>query len=186
MSLTQIKVGGFGGQGVVMSGTIIGKASAIFDNKFATMTRSYGPEARGGACGAQIVISDTPVTYPYVIKPDVLVTLSQEACSQYLPDLAENGTLLYESDLVTPGPLPPSGNAYGITCTRLAEELGSRVVLNIVMLGFLAKMCNAISKEALEEAIRITVPSKTIDINLNAFKHGYNFEPIQAAASVSA
>ncbi len=175
MSLTQIKVGGFGGQGVILSGTILGKASAIFDNKFATMSRSYGPEARGGACSSQILISDEPITYPYVTNPDYLIALSQEACEKYIMELSDTGALLFEKELVEPNHAPHSARLLGIPCTRIAEELGSRVVLNMVMLGFFAQVCPAISNEAIKEAIRITVPPKTIDVNLMAFDQGFNY-----------
>ncbi len=185
MSLTQIKVGGFGGQGVILAGSILGKAAAIHDDLYATMSRSYGPEARGGACSAQILISDEPITYPYVTRPDILITLSSEACDRYLADLAENGSLLYESELVDPRNSPSSAKLCGIPCTRIAEELGSRVVLNIVMLGYFAQRCPVISKGAIQEAIRSTVPPKTVDINFLAFERGYTFsaknEPVTAS-----
>lgn len=176
MSVLQIKVGGFGGQGVILAGVIIGKASAIHDNKHVTMTRSYGPEARGGACSAQIVTGDRPIDYPYVIHPDVLLALSQEACACYASDIADDGMLVYESDLVTPGDVAPTAKRHGIPCTRIAEELGSRVVMNMVMMGYFAKVSDAVSKEALQEAIRSTVPPKTTDINLLAFERGYEYQ----------
>lgn len=176
MSVTQIKVGGFGGQGVVLAGMVIGRASAIYDNKCATMTRSYGPEARGGACSSQIVISDAPVDYPYVTRADVLIVLSQEAYTRYVKDLAPDGILLYENSLVAPNGHCPTPRQHGIPCLKIADELGSRVMLNVVMLGFLAKMSDAVSAEALKEAIRNSVPSRTIDINLVAFESGYTYE----------
>jgi 2-oxoglutarate ferredoxin oxidoreductase subunit gamma len=177
MSLIQIKVGGFGGQGVITTGVIIGQAAAIYDNKNSTMTRSYGPEARGGACGAQIVLSKDPITYPYVVNPDLLIVMSQESCDRYAKDLAENGILLYENDLVKPSLNGnPNIQALGIPTTRIAEELGNRVVQNIVMLGYMAKVSNAISKKALQEAIKESVPPKTVDLNLKAFEKGYTFE----------
>jgi len=175
MSITQIKVVGFGGQGVVLTGTILGKAGALFDGQFATMIRSYGPEARGGACSSQIIIADEPITYPYVTQPDILIALSQEACERYLSELSPNGTLLYESELVKPNRLPNGAKSFGIPCTRMAQEMGNRLVLNIMMLGCLAKISSAISRQALEEAIRTSVPAKTIDLNLQAFNQGYDF-----------
>jgi len=120
MSLIQIKVGGFGGQGVILTGTILGQAAALFDNKNATMTRSYGPEARGGACSAQIVLSSEVVNYPYVVNPDILIVMSQEACDRYLPEMSDGGLLLYESDLVRPNPKGKNVKLCGIPTTRLA------------------------------------------------------------------
>ncbi len=175
MSLTQIRVGGFGGQGVILMGTILGKASAIYDNQFATMTRSYGPEARGGACSTQILVSDEPASYPYVTQPDLLIALSQEICDKFAPSLNSNGTILYEGDLVTPKNAPDGVTLKRVPCTRIAEELGSRVVLNIVMLGFFSQVSPSITKKAIQEAIRYTVPRKTIDVNLHAFAQGYDY-----------
>jgi 2-oxoglutarate ferredoxin oxidoreductase subunit gamma len=176
MSLIQIKVGGFGGQGVILTGTILGQAAALFDNKNATMTRSYGPEARGGACSAQIVLSSDVVNYPYVMNPDILIVMSQEACDRYLPEMNDGGLLLYESDLVKPNPKGKKVKLCGIPTTRLAEELGNRVVQNIVMLGYFSQVSNATSKEALQEAIKSSVPSKTIELNLSAFDQGFMFK----------
>ena len=85
-----------------MAGMILGEAASIYDNKSATMTRNYGPEARGGACSAQLVFSEETITYPYVTKADVLIVMSQEACDRYSADLADDGILVYESDLVKP------------------------------------------------------------------------------------
>ncbi|MEW6237739.1 MAG: 2-oxoacid:acceptor oxidoreductase family protein [Candidatus Omnitrophota bacterium] len=176
MSLTQIRVGGFGGQGVILAGTILGKAGAIFDNKYATMSRSYGPEARGGACSSQVIVSDEPINYPYVIKPDLLIALSQEVCAKYAATLADNGYLLYDVDLVKPQHTPPGAKLLGIPCTRIAEELGSKVVLNMVMLGYFSKVCSALTQGAIQEAIRDSVPPKTVDVNLLAFERGCAYD----------
>ncbi|MDX9753858.1 MAG: 2-oxoacid:acceptor oxidoreductase family protein [bacterium] len=176
MNLTQIKIGGFGGQGVIMTGIILGKAASIYDKMNATMTRSYGPEARGGACSAQVVLDTEPIAYPYVVKPDILIVMSQEACDRYSKDLPDGAVLLYESDLVKPKTNGKSFQLYGIPTTRIAEDLGNRVVQNIVMLGYLAKISQAISKKAIEEAIKNSVPKKTIELNVNAFEEGFNYE----------
>ena len=77
MRLTEIRIAGFGGQGVILSAVVLGKAASIYENGFATMTQNFGPEARGGACSAQLVISDSPVLYPYVTRPDIMVIMSQ-------------------------------------------------------------------------------------------------------------
>lgn len=176
MSLSQIKIGGFGGQGVIMTGIILGKAAAIFDKKNATMTRSYGPEARGGACSAQVVLDSDAIAYPYVVLPDVLIVMSQEAFDRYSRDLPDGAVILYESDLVKPQVNGKNVQLFGIPTTRIAEELGNRVVQNIVMLGHLAKVSKVISKEAIVESIKSSVPSKTIELNINAFEEGYNYE----------
>ena len=79
MASSGIRIAGFGGQGVILAGMVIGKAAAIHDGKFATLTQSFGPEARGSACSAQLIVSDEPILYPYLTQPDILVVMSQEA-----------------------------------------------------------------------------------------------------------
>jgi 2-oxoglutarate ferredoxin oxidoreductase subunit gamma len=174
MAKSEIKIAGFGGQGVILAGEIIGKAATIYDGKFSTLTHSYGPEARGGACSAQIIISDQKVAYPYVASPDVLVLMSQEAYELYLDELKPGGILIIEQDLVKMGESIAT-KPYDIPATRMAEELGSRIVLNIVMLGFLTAISGLVTHEAMEKAIRETVPKGTEYVNLLAFDKGYAF-----------
>ncbi len=174
MAKTEIRVSGLGGQGVILCATIIGKAAALFDGRHATMIQSFGPEARGSACSAQVTIDDQPVTYPYVTRPDVLVTMSPDAYDQFAGSLKPGGILLYESDLVTPGAKLPEGiQLYGITATRYAEELGRKLVLNIVMVGFFAGATGLISREAVEKAVLDSVPRGTEDLNMQAMARGY-------------
>src|ERR1700727_182170 len=98
-NLTEIRIAGFGGQGVILSAIVIGKAGCIYENGYSTMTQAFGPEARGGACSAQVILDDKPVLYPYVTRPDILVVMSQEAYSLFTPQLKENGLLIIEQAL---------------------------------------------------------------------------------------
>src|SRR5437868_13481566 len=139
MQLTEIRIAGFGGQGVILSAIILGKAASIHQGAFATMTQSFGPEARGGACSAQLIISDTPVLYPYVSKPDILVVMSQEAYSRFVPELKDSGILIIEEDLVRVSELKGNMRIFSVPATRIAEELGKRMVLNSVMVGFFTR-----------------------------------------------
>ncbi len=175
MGLTEIKIGGFGGQGVILSGMIIGKAAAIFDNRNATLIQSFGPEARGSACSAQVIVSDEPILYPYVTKPEILVVMSQEAYDRFLPELDPNGFLLVEEDLVKLSDVPSTISVYGIPATRFAEELGRRLVLNIVMVGFFTAVSKLINAGAMRKAVEDTVPQGTQELNLKAFERGYAF-----------
>ena len=106
MSRVEIKIGGFGGQGVILAGMIIGRAAAIYDHKDATLTQSFGPEARGGACSAQVVVNTERNLYPMVSSPDVLVVMSQPAFDKFLPEVKPDGLILYESSLVSPDSIP--------------------------------------------------------------------------------
>lgn len=175
MGKIEIRIGGLGGQGVILSGVIIGKAAAIYDGKHATLIQSFGPEARGSACSAQVTISEAPIGYPYVKRPDILVVMSKDAYSQFAPTLKDDAILLYEEDLVQPLGLKPGVRAYGIPATRFAEELGRRLVLNIVMVGFFTGVTKVVSQSAAEKAVLASVPRGTEDLNLRAFKRGYEY-----------
>jgi len=176
MHRTEIRVGGLGGQGVILCGMIIGKAASIYDGKHATLIQSFGPEARGSACSAQVSVADEAIGYPYVKNPDVLIVMSPDAYTQFAPELKPGGVLLYENELITVDDKLPAGvKAFGIPATRLAEELGRRLVLNIVMTGFFAGVTGLVSAEAVEKAVKSSVPRGTEDLNLRALHRGYEY-----------
>jgi len=182
MPLTEIRVAGFGGQGVILSAIVLGKAASIYQGEFATMTQNFGPEARGGACSAQLMLSDQPVLYPYVTQPDVLVVMSQEAYTKFAPELKDGGTLLIERDLVRVSEMPAQTKIYSIPATRIAEELGKRMVLNIVMVGFFAAVTQLLKPDAVRNAIADSVPSSFRELNLKAFDKGYEYGQAALAA----
>jgi 2-oxoglutarate ferredoxin oxidoreductase subunit gamma len=175
MNLTEIRVAGFGGQGVILAAHIIGKAAAIFQDGYATMTQSFGPEARGSACSAQVIVSGQPVLYPYVTEPDILIAMSQDAYQRFTPELKASGLLLVEQDLVRVAALPKSLRVYSALATRLAEELGKRMVLNVVMVGFFAAVTALLQPEALRRAVADSVPPGLTEVNLRAFEEGYEY-----------
>jgi len=173
--LTEIRVAGFGGQGVILSAMVIGKAYSVYEGGFATLTQSFGPEARGGACSAQVITADAPVLYPYVTHPDILVVMSQEAFTKFVPDLKEGGMLITEEDLVQVSGLKPGTRLFTCPATRVAEELGKRMVLNIVMVGFFAAVANLVKPESLRFAVAESVPEHFKDVNLRAFDKGLEY-----------
>ncbi len=175
MPVTEIRIAGFGGQGVILSAIVIGKAASVFEGGFATMTQSFGPEARGGACRAQVILSDTPVLYPYVARPDILVVMSQEAYTKFSPELKDNGILIIEEDLVRVSLVKGHVRVYSVPATRLAEELGKRMVLNIVMVGFFAAVTGLVDADALRKAVGDSVPEHFAELNLKAFDKGFNY-----------
>lgn len=175
MPVTEIRIAGFGGQGVIMSALVIGKAGCIYQAGYSTMTQSFGPEARGGACSAQVILSDTPVLYPYVTRPDILVVMSQEAYTLFSPQIKPNGTLVIEEDLVHIEKLPPGVRVYSIPATRIAEELGKRMVLNIVMVGFFGAVSQVLQRDALRQAVAASVPEAYRELNLKAFDRGFEY-----------
>lgn len=173
MSTMEIKIGGFGGQGVILSGYILGRAAAIYDSKHSTMIQAFGPEARGSACSAELIVSDKPVTYPYITAPGLMVLMSQEAYTKFSPELAAGGTLITEEELVTPHNLRKDIHHFSIPATRIAEELCKRMVLNIVMMGFTTAISGVVKVDAMREAVKISVPKGTEELNLKAFDRGY-------------
>ncbi|HQP33858.1 MAG TPA: 2-oxoacid:acceptor oxidoreductase family protein [Polyangiaceae bacterium] len=175
MAVTEIKFGGFGGQGIILAGIIVGKAAALFDNKEATLTQAFGPEARGSACSAQVVVSDDRILYPYVTHPSIMVLMSQDAFTRYAGEVAQGGTLIIEEDLVQPAQIPNGATVFKVPATRLAEELGRRMVLNIVMVGFFASVTKLLTPEAVRKAVADSVPRGTIDLNLKAFDKGFEW-----------
>ena len=184
MSATEIRMAGFGGQGVILSAIVVGKAASIFQDGFATMTQNFGPEARGGACSAQVIISDTPIHYPYVATPDILVAMSQEAFTKFAPDLKPGGVLIIEQDLVRVSGIDHGEKVYSVPATRIAEELGKRMAANTVMVGFFAAVTALVDPDALRRAIADSVPSRFRELNLKAFEKGFEYGLAPAGAAI--
>ena len=175
MRLTEIRIAGFGGQGVILSAVVLGKAASIYENGFATMTQNFGPEARGGACSAQLVVSDSPVLYPYVTHPDIMVIMSQEAYVRFAPELKDGGILIIEQDLVRVSDLKKEIQVYSVPATRIAEELGKRMVLNSVMVGFFTAVTQLLEPDAVRKAVADSVPPHSREVNLKAFEKGLEY-----------
>jgi len=175
MQLTEIRLAGFGGQGVILSAIVLGKAASIYQGAFATMTQNFGPEARGGACSAQLVLSDSPVLYPYVTVPDILVVMSQEAYVRFGSELKDGGIMIVEQDMVRVSDLKQGIKVYSIPATRIAEELGKRMVLNSVMVGFFTAITQLLDPDAVRKAVADSVPSSSRELNLKAFERGLEY-----------
>lgn len=176
---TEIRICGFGGQGVILAGIILGKSASLFDNKEAVQTQSYGPEARGGASKCEVVISDDTVDYPKVESPDILVAMSNEALIKYIVDLKDNGTLIVDPDTTDVEDVRDyieehNINVYEAPATKTAtDEIGLKIVANIVMVGAITKITGVISKQAAIDAIEDSVPKGTEKKNVSAFEAGY-------------
>lgn len=167
----EIRLGGVGGQGIALAGSLLGKAAAIFDGKEAVFTQTYGPEARGGASRADVIIGERPVAYPFVTRPDILAVLFQEAYARFRPDLKDDGVLIVDADLVAVH--DDDSKAIRLPAVRIATELGNKLVSNIVLLGYLAGTTGAVSREGLEQALRASVAKQHLDIDLAALDAGY-------------
>ncbi|MBL7149176.1 MAG: 2-oxoacid:acceptor oxidoreductase family protein [Candidatus Cloacimonetes bacterium] len=175
----EIRFAGYGGQGIIRCGIIVGRAGAIYDNKFTTMNQAFGPEARGGACSSQLLVSENTILYPYVSKSDILVCMAQEAYEKFEPELKEDGILLYDSDLVKLKKIRGKIKVYPIPATRFAEELGYRITANVVMMGFFTSITKVVSLEAMKKSVPESVPSRFVELNLKAFDKGYEHVKIK-------
>jgi 2-oxoglutarate ferredoxin oxidoreductase subunit gamma len=172
---TEIRFGGFGGQGVISAGVITGRAATIYDEKHAVLTQSYGPEARGGACNANVVISDERISYPEVTTPDLLILMSQEAFSLFADNLVDDGCLIVDKDLVEFEEVREGLRCFEVPATRIAEELGNKIVANVVILGAMVSLSDVISREAMLAAVKASVPERFIELNQRAFEAGYEY-----------
>jgi 2-oxoglutarate ferredoxin oxidoreductase subunit gamma len=164
---------GFGGQGIVLAGRILGKAAVIGDHRESTLVQAYGPEARGGACSAQVIIADQAIHYPYVRRPDVLVCMSQAGFDKFIDQMKEGGTLLIDRDLVQPRGV--SGELFSIPSSRMAEEMGRIMMANIIMLGFFTAVTRAVTVDAARDAVMASVPKGTEEMNATAFNKGCDY-----------
>ncbi len=170
----QVVLSGFGGQGVITAGQILGRAVVVNEGRNAVMAQSYGPESRGGAAKTEVILADGEIAYPRVVAPDVAVVLSQEAYRKVGLTRPPGCLLIAEEDLVNLDEAAENGRrVLRVPATRLAEQLGRRVVLNIVMLGFVCGATGIVSPDALKAAITSSVPKGTEALNIKAFEAGF-------------
>lgn len=173
-----IRIAGFGGQGIILAGIVIGRAASIHDNVFAVQTQSYGPEARGGASRTEVVISDNDIDYPKVQHPDIFVAMSHEALMKYLGDLKDNGILIVDPDMIKENEILSFIKKHNIkyfkaSATKTAtEKIGLGIVANIVMIGAITRATKVVSEEAARKAIAESVPPGTEAKNIAAFEAG--------------
>ena len=166
----EVRFSGFGGQGIILSAVILGRAAVMYDNKHAVQTQVYGPEARGGASMSAVIIDDEPVLFPKVVTPDIYVIMSQEGFEKYGAGAPESAVMVLDSSLVHSR---PKCRYYEIPATREAKQtLGRDIVANIIMLGALVAATKVVSETALEKAILDSVPKGTEALNAKAMKKG--------------
>jgi len=171
----EVRFSGFGGQGIILSAVILGRAAVMYDAKFAVQTQVYGPEARGGASMSAVIIDDEPILFPKVTAPDVYVIMSQEGFEKYGASAPESAIMLVDSTLVHSR---PACTCIEVPATKEAKEkLGRDIVANIVMLGALVAATGIVTREAIEKAILDSVPKGTEKLNQAAVTRG--FELIQ-------
>ena len=167
----EIRLAGTGGQGLILAGIVLAEA-AVAEGHNAAQTQSYGPESRGGASKAEVIIAEGEIDYPKVTKPDFLLVMSQPAADLYGGKLREGGLILVDSTFVadfTAGP----GRVVRLPLTALArQELGRDLVANIVALGALVTLAGVVRRESLEQAVLRRVPKGTEGLNRKALEVG--------------
>ena len=168
----EIRLSGAGGQGLILIGKILAEAAAIYDDKNATQSQSYGPEARGGASRSEVIISDEDIDFPKAMNIDLLLAMTQEAVDKYIGDVKDQGVIVVDSYFVRNVPAGKySVHSYPIT--EIAEEkIGRKIVANIIALGVMERLSRIVAEDAIINAIRARVPKGTEEMNIKAFRAG--------------
>ena len=166
-----IRICGFGGQGVILAGFIIGKAASVFENYNAVQSQSYGPEARGGAARSEVIISDDKIGYPRPVGVDCLVAMSQESFDTYRDDIRDNAVIIVDPDLVKRHDI--GRKLYTVNALKIAEELGNKIVTNIVMVGAFTSIYGLLKPESVKESVIDSVPKRFTELNVKAFERGF-------------
>lgn len=166
----EVRLSGSGGQGIILASVVMAEAVAVYEGLKVSQSQSYGPEARGGRCKAEVVISNREIDYPKVIQLDLLLAMTQEACDAYFYDFKPNGLLLVDSTFVTQ---VPTSRAIGLPFTRIArDEIGREMTANMIALGAIAAVCPLVKVKSMEAALLLRTPAGTRELNLQAFKAG--------------
>jgi 2-oxoglutarate ferredoxin oxidoreductase subunit gamma len=166
----EIRICGFGGQGVILAGFIIGKAASVFMNYNAVQSQSYGPEARGGAARSEVIVSDGKIGYPRPTSVDLFVAMSQESFDTYRDDIRDDTVIVIDPDLVPKHNIGRS--VYKVHAQKIAEELGNKIVTNIVMVGASTSIFGLLDHEAVRKSVLDSVPSRFKELNEKAFEKG--------------
>ncbi|MBM4371930.1 MAG: 2-oxoacid:acceptor oxidoreductase family protein [Deltaproteobacteria bacterium] len=182
----EIRLSGSGGQGLILMGKVLAEAAAIYEDRNATQSQSYGPEARGGASKSEVIISDGDIDYPKATHLDLLLAFTQEACDKYAPDLKAGGVLVVDAQFVRKLP-ERGGPLVALPMHEIAtRSVGRTLMANIVALGVIVASSSVVSREAVESAIRARVPRGTEELNLQAFRAGIDAVRASQASSASA
>jgi 2-oxoglutarate ferredoxin oxidoreductase subunit gamma len=167
----EIRFAGFGGQGLLLAGILLGRTAALYAGKQAAQTQSYGTEARGGASQCNVVIDDQEITYVGVVNPDVFVVMSQEAYDKLIGEVKEGGLVFYDSDLVKVKE-NPGLRQVPVPSTSTAKGLGKQMVANVVMLGSMIEGTKTVDGDLVKICLKESVPPGTEELNLKAFDLG--------------
>jgi 2-oxoglutarate ferredoxin oxidoreductase subunit gamma len=171
----EVRFAGFGGQGIIKSGIIVAAAASIHAGKNSVQTQSYGPESRGGACKSEVVISEKEIDFPKLVQPDILVVMSQAAYNDYADDIKQGGTLILDPNMIPTQKDLGKVKIFKVPATKMADQLGRRIVANIVMIGAFVAITKLLDENAVKESIKENIPKGTEELNLAAFEKGYEY-----------
>ena len=172
---TEIRISGSGGQGVILASVILGTAASLYEGKETVQSQSYGPEARGGASKADVIISDAPVRYPKAREIDIMVCLTQKAADKYLQTVKNGGIVIIDSDFVNVAKCKQKINLHSLPLySTTMKEMGKIIALNVVSLSALVTITKIVSEKSLEKAVMDAAPKGTEDFNLKALEIGRN------------
>ena len=185
LTRVEMRFSGSGGQGILLAAAIIAEGAAAL-GKHVVQTQSYGPEARGGASKSEVIVSDEDIDYPEVLTPDINLVLSQAAYVKYAADTRPGGLLIYDSGLVEPDAAADGMVLYGLPFTQAAtEELGKKVVTNIVSLGAFVAVSGVLPADAVQQAVLNRVPARFRELNEQAFQLGLRLAAEAATAEAA-
>jgi 2-oxoglutarate ferredoxin oxidoreductase subunit gamma len=173
---TEVKITGFGGQGVILAGIVLGHAAAVHEGKKAVQTQSYGAETRGGAARSEVVISNEKIDYPKVISADITIAMSQESFDRYRTNTKPGSGLFVDADLVTNTQVATGSTMYCVPATKLAaEEFKKTLVANMVMLGAVVAVTKVVKLESLRMSVGEVAPKASLDLNVRALERGFEW-----------
>lgn len=168
----QVRFGGFGGQGIVLAGLLLGRAASM-DGRFVAGSNSYGVAARGAACRSEVVISEDPIGFPQVRIPDVVAVMSQRAYDLFSRDVAKGGLIFYDSQFIVPH---RRRGLIDVPATGIAlQDIGEKRVANVIMVAAIVAKTGIVSQGALFRAIEESVKGNFLDLNKKAAALGFQW-----------
>jgi 2-oxoglutarate ferredoxin oxidoreductase subunit gamma len=168
---TEIRIAGTGGMGVVLAGVILGHAAVVYGGFEAVQSQSYGSEARGTSAKSEVIVSDQPINYPKVRESDYLIAMSQKALEMYISSAKKGSVIIVDPDLVDTKDIK-GYDIVEIPAMKTADEIGLRLVSNMVMLGALVKKSGLFPLETLEKAIADLISTKALETDIKAIRAG--------------
>ena len=166
----QLRLTGSGGQGVILASVILAEA-AVIAGKYTAQSQSYGPEARGGSCKAECIVSDAPIGFTKVLRPTFLLCLTQKSLDEYIG--SAEGALILIDDTLSPKEPPEGARVIALPILRTAKEkTGKSFTANITAVGAINRLLKIVSDRDIEKAVLMHIPAGTEEINLTALRAG--------------